>query len=69
EEYLPKAVEKRIQEIQQKVRQEIRQEVINALIADYMEEGFSTEKILGKLEKRFSLAPEEARNCLERSAS
>lgn len=57
------------QEVRQEVQQEIRQEGINALIADNLEEGFSTEKILGKLVKRFGLTPEEAQNCLDQFTS
>ena len=58
-----------IEERLSEVRQEMRQEGINALIADNLEEGFSTEKILGKLVKRFGLTPDEARNCLDQFTS
>lgn len=62
-------IEERLSEVRQEVQQEIRQEGINALIADNLEEGFSTERILGKLVKRFGLTPEEAQNCLDQFTS
>lgn len=37
-----------------------RKESIQILISDYVEEGFSKEKILAKLERHFSLTPEQA---------
>ena len=46
--------------ILEKGRQEGRQEGIQALILDYIEEGFSKEKIILKLQKRFSLTKEQA---------
>lgn len=63
-EQLPIAVEEREAEIWKKVQQEVRQESINTLIADNLEEGFSMEKILGKLEKRFGLTLSEAQGYL-----
>ena len=41
-------------------RQEGREEGIQALILDYLEEGFLKEKIITKLQKRFSLTKEQA---------
>ena len=38
---------------------------IKALIQDYMEEGFCREKILGKLEKHFSMSVEQAENYMD----
>lgn len=38
---------------------------IKALIQDYMEEGFCREKILGKLEKHFSLSEEQAEKYMD----
>lgn len=38
---------------------------IKALIQDYLEEGFCREKILGKLEKHFSLSREQADNYMD----
>lgn len=43
-----------------KSRQEGKQEGIQALILDYLEEGFLKEKIITKLQKRFSLTKEQA---------
>ena len=42
------------------IRQEGRLEGIQALVLDYIEEGFSREKIISKLQKRFSLSKEQA---------
>lgn len=39
---------------------------IEAMILDYQEEGFSQEKIIGKLIKRFALTTEAARACYEK---
>lgn len=41
---------------------------IAGLVLDYREEGFSQEKILGKLEKRFDLSKEQARAYYEQYA-
>ena len=77
EEQLPKVVEERVAEIveervaeavEERVAErvaEVRQEGINILIADNIEEGFSMDKILGKLEKRFGLTTSEARGYLK----
>ena len=47
------------------IRQGI-QQGIQALIADYLEEGYSEQKIIEKIEKRFGLKAEEARNYFEK---
>lgn len=65
EERVASAVEERVAE----ARQEIRQEGINALIADNMEEGFSVDRILGKLEKRFGLTALEAQDYFRQFAA
>lgn len=41
---------------------------ITGLVLDYREEGFSQEKILGKLEKHFDLSREQARAYYEQYA-
>lgn len=41
---------------------------IASLVLDYSEEGFSREKILGKLEKRFDLSAEQAKAYYEQYA-
>lgn len=41
---------------------------IRALVLDYTEEGFSRTKILDKLQRRFSLSPEQAENYFEQFA-
>ncbi len=46
--------------ILEKGRQEGRKEGIQALILDYLQEGFSKEKIILKLQKRFLLTKEQA---------
>ena len=46
--------------IRQEGRKEGRLEGIQALVLDYIEEGFSREKIISKLQKRFSLSKEQA---------
>ena len=43
-----------------------REQGIQALIADNLEEGFSSQRIIEKLEKRFGLTIEEARNYFEK---
>lgn len=69
EERVAEAVEERVAEaVEERVTErvaEVRQEGINILIADNIEEGFSMEKILGKLEKRFGLTASEARGYLK----
>ena len=45
---------------EQEARQEGKQEGIQALVLDYLEEGFSKEKIIIKLQKRFSLTKAQA---------
>ena len=49
-------------------RSEGRNEGIQALILDNLEEKVSRERILEKLQKRFSLSEEEAENCYEKYA-
>lgn len=39
---------------------------IEAMVQDYLEEGFTKERIMSKLEKRFSLSPEKAEEYFER---
>ena len=46
--------------IREEGRKEGRKEGIQALILDYLEEGFPKEKIISKLQKRFSLTKEQA---------
>ena len=43
------------------------QQGIQALILDYQEEGFSNDKILAKLQKRFSLSQSQAEEYLKRT--
>lgn len=50
------------------LREEGRQEGIQAFILDYLEEGFSEERILEKLQKRFSLTSEKAQEYFEKYA-
>ena len=45
---------------EQEAREEGKQEGIQALVLDYLEEGFSKEKIILKLQKRFSLTKAQA---------
>ena len=65
EEQLPRVVEERVAEIVEERVAKVRQEGINILIADNIEEGFSMDKILWKLEKRFGLTASEARGYLK----
>lgn len=39
---------------------------IEAMVQDYLEEGFTKERIMSKLEKRFSISPEKAEEYFER---
>ncbi|MCM1303468.1 MAG: 3-isopropylmalate dehydrogenase [Lachnospiraceae bacterium] len=57
------------QEGRQEGRKEGLLEGILAMIADNLEEGFSSGKIMQKLEKRFALTPQEAREYLEKYGS
>lgn len=65
-EQLPIAVEERVAEVVEERVAEARKESMHILISDYMEEGFSRNKILGKLKKHFGLTELEARGCFER---
>lgn len=64
-----KDIEEARREGQQKGRQEGRLEGVLAMIADNLEEGISAGRILEKLEKRFELTEEEARECMEKYAA
>lgn len=66
EERVAEVVEERVSEVLEERVAEARKESIHILISDYMEEGFSRNKILGKLKKHFGLTELEARGCFER---
>lgn len=51
---------------EQEAREEGKQEGIQALVLDYLEEGFSKEKIILKLQKRFSLTRTQAEHYYNR---
>jgi len=62
EERVAEVVEERVAEVVEERVAEARREGINALISDNIDEGFTTSRILEKLEKRFGLTAGEAQN-------
>lgn len=66
EERVSEALEERVSEVVEERVAEVREESMHILISDYMEEGFSRNKILGKLKKHFGLTEPEAQGCFER---